>query len=431
MKMISATVFFTTFFGLLLSGSLTAQLSGPHGTLSTDHLEHLTRAVKIDGRKVDAVWIYCEAPDYRLVADEDEGFSCVDDVARALVFWCRDYQQAPSALARRRIRGMTAFLLQMHAGNGLFYNFLLPGGQINRDHINSVATPGWWTWRALWALSEVCLLESPALAKLQQQIRPVLQLTLGQLHTRYLPAGNARFGGLSLPAAVAEQGADQAGLILLGLSNCYTLWPSEELRTQMLRIGDQLLPMQQGDTHTPPHGAFLSWQNYWHAWGNLQSYGLLKAGELLRHSPFTEAALREVRDFYPWYMQQGGLHQFAVEQTPEGLRLTDLKAFPQIAYDRRPMILAALEAYRITGDATYAQIAGRLASWLVGANPSEQSMHHDNGRTFDGIISPTQVNRNAGAESTIEALLSLQALMAVPEAYRSFLDAQAALIQLR
>jgi hypothetical protein len=421
MKTISYRIFFSAACSLLLSGSLQAQ---PSGVLSTDHLEHLTRSVKIEGHRVDAVWIYCEAPDYRLVGDEDEGFSCVDDVARALVFWCRDYRQAPSALARRRIRGMTAFLLHMHAGNGLFYNFLLPGGQINRDHINSVATPGWWTWRALWALSEVCLLESPALAKLQQQIRPVLQLTLSQLQARYLPAGDARFGGLTLPAAMAGQGADQAGLILLGLSNCYRLWPSEDLRSLMLRIGDQLLLMQQGDAYTAPHGAFLSWQNYWHAWGNLQAYGLLKAGELLRHPAFTEAALREVRNFYPWYMQQGGLHQFAVEQTSESMQLVDIKTFPQIAYDRRPMILAALEAYRITGDIAYAHIAGQLAGWLAGANPAGQPMYQADGRTFDGIISPTQVNRNAGAESTIEALLSLQALMAVPEAYRSFLDAQ-------
>jgi hypothetical protein len=428
MKTIPFCIFSFALFSLLLSGSLQAQ---PSGVLSTDHLEHLTRRVKIGGHTLDAVWIYCEAPDYRLVADEDEGFSCVDDVARALVFWCRDYRQAPSAMARRRIRGMAAFLLHMHAGDGLFYNFLLPDGQINRDHINSVATPGWWTWRALWALSEVCLLESPALAKLQQQLRPVLQLTLGQLHTRYLPAGDARFGGLALPAAMAGQGADQAGLILLGLSNCYRLWPSEDLRSLMLRIGDQLLHMQQGDRNTPPYGAFLSWQNYWHAWGNLQAYGLLKAGELLSHPPFIEAALREVRDFYPWYMLRGGLHQFAVEQTAEGIRLTDVKAFPQIAYDRRPMVLAALEAYRITGDTTYAHIAGQLAGWLAGVNPIGQPMYQLNGRTFDGIVSPTQVNQNAGAESTIEALLCLQAIIAVPEAYRSFLDAQAALIRLR
>jgi hypothetical protein len=32
------------------------------------------------------------------------------------------------------------------------------------------------------------------------------------------------------------------------------------------------------------------------------------------------------------------------------------------------------------------------------------------GRTFDGIGSPEEINLNSGAESTIEALLSLQAL---------------------
>jgi len=40
------------------------------------------------------------------------------------------------------------------------------------------------------------------------------------------------------------------------------------------------------------------------------------------------------------------------------------------------------------------------------------------GRTFDGIGPERQINRNAGAESTIEGLLALQALEAVPQARR-------------
>ncbi len=40
------------------------------------------------------------------------------------------------------------------------------------------------------------------------------------------------------------------------------------------------------------------------------------------------------------------------------------------------------------------------------------------GRTYDGIGSQKDINRNAGAESTIEGLLALQALDAVPQARR-------------
>ena len=48
----------------------------------------------------------------------------------------------------------------------------------------------------------------------------------------------------------------------------------------------------------------------------------------------------------------------------------------------------------------------------------------ETGRGYDGIDRHGEVNPHAGAESTIEALMALQAVVAVPEAAR-FLDYQA------
>ncbi|MDV7402939.1 hypothetical protein RZS08_66560, partial [Arthrospira platensis SPKY1] len=101
--------------------------------------------VTLDGATLGAVWIYCEAPDYHLVADDDEGFTCVDDVARALVFYCRQYAADPAPEVLDKIRSMTEFLLFMQADNGYFYNFLLPGPKINRTHQNSRAVANWWS----------------------------------------------------------------------------------------------------------------------------------------------------------------------------------------------------------------------------------------------------------------------------------------------
>ncbi len=39
--------------------------------------------------------------------------------------------------------------------------------------------------------------------------------------------------------------------------------------------------MQINDSEFEFNGAFLSWQNTWHAWGNSQSYALLKAYQVL------------------------------------------------------------------------------------------------------------------------------------------------------
>jgi hypothetical protein len=89
----------------------------------------------------------------------------------------------------------------------------------------------------------------------------------------------------------------------------------------------------------------------------------------------------------------------------------DRTRYPQIAYGVRPMVFAAMKAYSLTGNEHYRVLARQLAAWLWGANDAHTPMYHpDSGITFDGIASRTRVNRNSGAESTIEALMCLQAL---------------------
>jgi hypothetical protein len=44
--------------------------------------------------------------------------------------------------------------------------------------------------------------------------------------------------------------------------------------------------MQKGDANNYPYGAFMSWQNLWHAWGNNQAYALLKAGQTFNEQSY-------------------------------------------------------------------------------------------------------------------------------------------------
>lgn len=397
---------------IALASCTPAKKEAPQSLLNAAHLDHLYEEIQVGDRRLGAVWIYCEAPDYRLVSDEDEGFTCVDDVARALVWYCRQYASTPDADGLEKIRGLTEFLLYMQAENGYFYNFLLPGGEINKTHRNSQAVASWWSWRAFWALSELNLLQATELKELQVRIRPVMDTLVSHMQQLCSPdAGVIDFEGISIPACLAELGADQASVIVIGLANYYRAQPSEEVKSLMLSLGNLLLGVQYGDAQTPPHYAFLSWQNYWHAWGNSQAYALLLAGRSLGHKPFIQAGLNEVRYFYPYCLEKGFLHEFKVVKTTEKLELRDVKPFSQIAYDIRPMVFASVEAYRFTGDTTFAGTAEQLATWFFGNNPARQAMYDPaTGRTYDGINRDSTVNRNAGAESTIEALLSLQAI---------------------
>jgi hypothetical protein len=72
------------------------------------------------------------------------------------------------------------------------------------------------------------------------------------------------------------------------------------------------------------------------------------------------------------------------------------------------MVFACLSAYAVTKDSKYAHMAGEIACWLLGKNITGKAMYNpENGRCFDGINSPTEINLNSGAESTIEALLTI------------------------
>ena len=64
--------------------------------VNTKHLEHLYEKIEVNNKELGTIWIYSDAPDYHVVADSDEGYTCVDDVARALVFYCRQYKINPN-----------------------------------------------------------------------------------------------------------------------------------------------------------------------------------------------------------------------------------------------------------------------------------------------------------------------------------------------
>ena len=91
------------------------------------------------------------------------------------------------------------------------------------------------------------------------------------------------------------------------------------------------------------------------------------------------------------------------------IQQTSEKAFEQIAYGIRPMVFAAIEAYRLTGQQKYADIAGHLSAWFLGPMfRIDICIHLQQGVVMTLISSPSKLNANSGAESTIEALLTMQ-----------------------
>ncbi len=171
----------------------------------------------------------------------------------------------------------------------------------------------------------------------------------------------------------------------------------------------QLYPGKStAEKKNPPYSVFLSWQNTWHEWGNSQADALLDAGRVLKNEKYISHALLEINEFYPYLVKNNYLNEFSVEAKSNHYLMTNVKKYSQIAYGIRPMVFASLNAYKITGNKKYAKIASELSGWFFGKNPAKVNMYNpENGICFDGIIDSKTVNKNSGAESTIEALLTM------------------------
>ena len=127
------------------------------------------------------------------------------------------------------------------------------------------------------------------------------------------------------------------------------------------------------------------------------------------HKPeVINSALNEIKYFYP-HLKVHNLIDFEVRNEDKKITIEKSSEYPQIAYNIRPMVFACLEAYRITQDIMFAKQAGKIACWLFGDNIEKAQMYFpQSGICYDGITGKQKVNKNSGAESTIEALLILQ-----------------------
>lgn len=386
-----------------------------HAAINLAHFDHLFAEAQVGGEQVGVLRIYSEAPDYHFAIEPREGYACVDDAARGLVLLAAQSRLTPARM--RQLDLLTRFVLRLQADNGYFHNFIWQDGRINTEYRTSLAELNWWSLRALWGL-EAALPKLPQGSETAGRARAAADRLVFNLK-RDLPIAN---GGVSRVEGVAVpdwlpfgSGADAGSTALLGLMPHYRRTGDAGTRSLIARIGEGLVRMQAGDAVRVPHGAHLSWRNQWHAWGNAQAYALLRAGTLLARPDFTGSALAEIDGFYPHLSRTGMLSSFAVRRVAGRLEARDVQRFPQIAYGISPMVLAADEAYRVTGEVRYHHMARRFAGWFAGDNDGHRRMYDPaTGRAFDGIVDAKRVNVNAGAESTVETLLALTALQGTP-----------------
>ena len=406
---------------LVLTGCATAQPSVsptpalPATWFNLAHLDYLGEDVVVDGDTARIVHIYSEAPDWRFVGDDDEGIACVDDAARAAVVYLRHFDATGSRASRDKAVRLLRFVRHLQSETGLFYNFVWDRAlRINTEHANSRADGvSWWTARAVWALgvgAEVLAGSDPVEASASlaavRRVEPHLDRLLahyGETAVREESGAPDRPTSAPYPLwLVNEIGGDATSELLLGLVAVERAAPTPAGAQRVRQFADGLALTRRGDLQTFPFGGFASWPGSWHAWGNSQTQALAEAASAaLVSGAARDAAVAEANTLFAHLLVEGWQHEMLF---PTG----SARAFEQIAYSVRTVAVGLRRLHALTGEDRYAVMAGLAASWLTGNNAAGAVMADPaTGRGFDGLLSPTRVNPNAGAESTIEAQFTL------------------------
>jgi hypothetical protein len=377
------------------------------GLVNLDHLLFLTEPVMFGDQNVAIVHIYSEYPDYEWVDAAGEGITAVDDVARAALVYLAYYEQTGDSRTLDQARLCLDFVRYMQAEDGWFYNFVTDaGGTINPQGSTSYKTlTGWWAMRGLWALAEgyrVFAGVDPAYAA---ELQAAYQLTESALAGEVLHnyGTYSQLHGFSIPAWIPGGAADNSSVMLLSLTSYYRANPNPDTQALIEHVASGISEYVLGDSATYPFGMHPVTTNapgYWHAWGSHMVHALAEAGAVLNRQDWIDSAAYEAETFM--------MRQLAFE------RIREMGILPrrlgQIAYGTDMLVQGYMALYRATGEEKYARYAGLAASWFFGNNMADVPVYDpETGRCFDGIEGPVawRVNRNAGAESTIEALLAL------------------------
>ena len=389
--------------GLLIS----LMLLGIEVQINLDHLEFLRDHFVVEGESVIGYWIYADRlPDgnYRHADAPGEGVTCVDDVARAAVLYLRLFEISGMEQHYDRAKEALEFVLSMQDSDGDFYNFVFEDGSINRNGPTSRKGGNWWAARALWALAKG--------ARVSQSLDPEFSMRLADAAQRCFREI------ISFEQDGLIQGyTDLSSVVLLGAAELYPMSNdallggfikrcAAALKSKVIQDKESIF-IGLVDESSPSEPRY-----FWHGWGSRQLEAMAVVGEILEDDSLIEISAESFKRNSILLINAGPLYSISGY----------LQLFPQIAYAAESAISTGFSLYQLTGDEDIATITALLGSWFLGVNKLSQSMTGENGEGFDGLEF-SHVNRNAGAESTISMLLSLERIKRLPEKYGDLFSA--------
>ncbi|MHB1295006.1 MAG: hypothetical protein ACYC4R_08395 [Anaerolineae bacterium] len=429
--------------GLGPAGSVTAQ----QGIINLSHLEFLHDTVTYPsdppeghetydpGAPLDAWWTYAdydaETDTYRRVGggayDEStntwgQGAYNLDDVARVAVVYLTHYRYYGDPQSLEMAYGALRHVLYMqtltgeNAGN--FVIWMQPDGTLNPtptppdDPNPADAGFSWWAARAMWALAEgydVFREEQPEFAEV---LHERFDLAMEALDRQVIEPNYGQYinlHGVQAPAWFIGDGADASSIALIALTRHYESTQSEEARRLATALAEGIAQYQLGDPVTWAFEAHLPYARsltLWHAWGVRMVMALARAGEVLNEPAWIASAEEEANAFLT--------HELVSIGPINGL-LPAPAELVQINYGNEVLTNNLLALAEATGNPAYSHLAGLQATWWFGNNPAGEMMYDPaTGRPRDAIEPDGSINRNAGAESVVSALLGLMNVLQDP-----------------
>jgi hypothetical protein len=344
-----------------------------------------------------------------------QGAFDTDDVARAAVVYLAHYRAYGDQHSLLYARDALRFVLYMqtttgpNAGN--FILWMQPDGTLNPtptppDSPNPSDTGSSdWLVRSMWALGDgyaTFRTSDPSFAAVLAQR---MNLAMNKLNVELVAPNYGQYSllhGYQAPKWLVGDGTDASSEAVLGLTSYYQATGSPLARQLIQELSPAIAGYQFGTERDWPWQALMPWVGSvsdWHAWAAHMSMALAVSGRLLGQPAWIAAAERDA-------------NQFEVHQQLSFGPINGLLPAPddqsQIAYGVEATADGLLYLGLATHNDAYRKLAGFAASWFFGNNPAGIAMYQpDTGVVYDGINSDGTVNRNSGAESTIEGLYAL------------------------
>lgn len=327
-------------------------------------LAKLTRRVPAAGPSALAIAVYSDEDGEIVAAREsgEEGVACVDDAARAFVLLSRLWVATGNDALRTWAEGLLDFVLWMHAGDGLWVNFIRDWeGTRNLAGPTSIPGPNFWQARATSALAAAALNHDSEAA------RALLAAALAQ-------------------AAGSAPAPDVRALHALTATDLLRVEPDRRLAAQAARWCDELAQCSlEGVLMNSP-----AERGRPHLWAHVQEAALADAAVVLERPELLAVARRSAGLVFDEVIESG----------------FDL---PRVQpYDVQSAVQVMDRLFAATGEDRYRDLAGKARGWFGGRNPAGAAVYQPDreGRVADGIDDGV-LNDHSGAEASISAGLSL------------------------